>query len=72
MEQKERTLLLKQEGRPDEAIMLTLLERINPDHGTTFTVLRCLCSACTDISRNGVSSHVKSSSLKVKKSGVYM
>lgn len=25
---------------PDEAMMLTLLERINPDHGTTFTVLR--------------------------------
>ncbi|XBJ26761.1 hypothetical protein VPH35_004120 [Triticum aestivum] len=25
---------------PDEAMMLTLLERINPDHGTTFTLLR--------------------------------
>ncbi|KAF7094086.1 hypothetical protein CFC21_096435 [Triticum aestivum] len=72
MEQKERQLLLKQEGIPYEAMMLTLLERINPDHGTTFTVLRCLCSACTDISRNGVSSHLKSSSLEVKKFGVYL
>ncbi|KAI4966970.1 hypothetical protein ZWY2020_049749 [Hordeum vulgare] len=42
---------------PDEAMMLTLLERINPDHGTTFTILRCLRSGCTNISRNGVSSH---------------
>ncbi|VAH60640.1 unnamed protein product [Triticum turgidum subsp. durum] len=72
MEQKERTLLLQQEGRPNEAMMLTLLECVNPDHGTTFTVLRCLCSACTDISRNGVSSHVRSSSLKVNKPGVYL
>ena len=23
---------------PDEAMMLTLLERINPDHGTTFSL----------------------------------
>ncbi|XP_044367678.1 uncharacterized protein [Triticum aestivum] len=62
MEQKERTLLLQQEGRPNEAMMLTLLERINPDHGTTFTVLRCLCSASTN----------KSSNMKVKKAEVYL
>ncbi|KAI5016107.1 hypothetical protein ZWY2020_005958 [Hordeum vulgare] len=41
---------------PDEVLMLTLLERINPDHGATFTVLRCLRSACTNISKNSISS----------------
>lgn len=29
--------------RPDEAMMLTSLERINPGHGTTFLVMRSLC-----------------------------
>ncbi|XP_044426419.1 cyclin-B1-1 isoform X2 [Triticum aestivum] len=48
--------------RPDEAMMLTSLERINPGHGTTFLVMRCLCSASTN----------KSSNLKVKKAEVYL